>query len=432
MNIFSLLNERWIDSNHPFLINEDSKLFISDLIEAKTSNLENIKCGDIVVLIGDFNPISISTLFKLINIGAIIAPLTSDTISSHDYFFKQINPDWIIENNDLKKVNDLVNNHPLVNNLRDKSEFGFIFFSSGTGGKPKAILHSGKNLLKKYLKTSRPLKALNFLMFDHLGGINTFFHIVFNCGTIIGLKKRTIKEVLHLCEKHQVELLPTTPTFLRMLLLSELVPDKIPKSIKIISYGTELMDESTLKKLCVLLPNIEFRQTYGLSEFNAFRIKGESRGSLYFKFDTEEVQTKIIDDILYLKSKFAMLGYINANSPFDNDGWFKTNDIIEKKNNYIKIVGRDRDLINVGGLKFMAADVEKIALSNPIVANISIISKKNPITGNHVEAIVELKKNEEKNRLKIKKYFREKLPSHMMPQKISFDKIKISNRFKKK
>ena len=84
-----------------------------------------------------------------------------------------------------------------------------------------------------------------------------------------------------------------------------------------------------------------------------------------------------------------MLGYLNADSPFDSEGWYNTRDIVEEKNNFFKIVGRENDAINVGGFKFMASEVELKAINYPNVFQVKAYGKSNPITGQHVELIVE-------------------------------------------
>ena len=138
-------------------------------------------------------------------------------------------------------------------------------------------------------------------MFDHMGGINTLLHIIFNGGTIISPQKRNPEYILELIKKYNIELLPTTPTFLRMLLMSGMIPKDSPSCLKIITYGSEKMDESTLKTLCNLLPNVDFRQTYGLTEFSVLRLKSKSRNSLFFKIGGEGLETKVIENTLYLK-----------------------------------------------------------------------------------------------------------------------------------
>lgn len=55
-----------------------------------------------------------------------------------------------------------------------------------------------------------------------------------------------------------------------------------------------------------------------------------------------------MDGILQIKAKSAMLGYLNAPSPFTEDGWFITGDRVEVDGEYIRIMGRDSETINMG------------------------------------------------------------------------------------
>ena len=80
------------------------------------------------------------------------------------------------------------------------------------------------------------------------------------------------------------------------------------------------------------------------------------------KVGGEGVETRIINNVLEIRSQTRMLGYLNAVNPFDNEGWFNTKDIVEIDDDYLKITGRTTEVINVGGLKFMASEVERVAL----------------------------------------------------------------------
>ena len=269
------------------------------------------------------------------------------------------------------------------------------------------------------------------MLFDHIGGINTLFHTLFNKGLVVAPENRSIDSILEICKKYEIELLPTTPTFLRLLLLSGNVPKNIPRTLKIITYGTEKMDQPTLDNLCVSLPWIDFRQTYGMSELGILRIKSESRNSLFMKIGGEGIKTKVEGGILFIKSETKMLGYLNSPSPFDKNGWYKTNDFVDTKKDLYKITGRAGDTINVGGLKFLPSDVEKVTLSYPGVCFAMAIGRENPITGQHVELKVEISKENIVNKEDLKKYLKKNLQSHMVPRRIIFEKIKYSHRFKK-
>ena len=87
-----------------------------------------------------------------------------------------------------------------------------------------------------------------------------------------------------------------------------------------------------------------------------------------------------------------MLGYLNAPQPFDKDGWYNTNDIVETDGEYIKIVGRN-DVINVSGLKFMGSEVERVALNHSGIEFVKVEPKFNPITGQHVELSIQVGDN---------------------------------------
>ena len=168
-----------------------------------------------------------------------------------------------------------------------------------------------------------------------------------------------------------------------------------------------------------------------MSELGIVRVKSEARDSLYMKIGGEGVETRVIDGVLKIRSHSRMMGYLNAESPFDNEGWYDTKDIVEERDGYYKVTGRIGDVINVAGLKFMASDVERVALQFPNVSLVKAFGKNNPITGQHAEIRVEVTEGKEIDRIQFKSYMKNTLPSHMMPKKIVFDGVRIGHRFKK-
>ena len=125
------------------------------------------------------------------------------------------------------------------------------------------------------------------------------------------------------------------------------------------------------------------------------------------------------------------MGYLNAKQPFDEDGWYNTNDLVDRDGDYFRIVGRTSEVINVGGLKFMGSEVERVALDFDEVEFVKVSARNNPLTGQHVELAVQV---QDENNFPIEKYqhyLKRSLPSHMRPRKVTLSLINISNRFKR-
>jgi len=430
MSLLSLLAKHREDGDRPFLIADHGTLTMSDVMDKSSSHLDHIKPGQVVAIVGDFDSQSIADLITLIERRAVLVPLTAATRGDHEYFFETARVDWIVEEGHAaRRVH--TDEHPLLDELRRMGDPGLVLFSTGTTGRPKGILHNMSTFLMRF-ETPRPtLRTLAFLLFDHIGGINTLLHTMFNAGVVITPTDRSVSGVLETCREYQVEALPTTPTFLRMMLISGQVPDEVPDSIKIITYGTERMDQPTLNAMCDLLPKVDFRQTFGMSELGIVRVKSRARNSLFMRIGGEGVRTRVDDGVLKILSPTRMMGYLNAESPFDGDGWYDTKDVVEEDEGFIKVVGRTSDVINVGGLKFMASEVERVALDYPGVALVSVVSRENPITGQHIEMTVETVDGQSLDTLAMRAYLSTRLPEHMIPRRIANNRVSVGHRFKR-
>ncbi|MBF0200238.1 MAG: long-chain fatty acid--CoA ligase, partial [Desulfamplus sp.] len=175
-------------------------------------------------------------------------------------------------------------------------------------------------------------------------------------------------------------------------------------------------------------------QTYGLSEIGIVSSKSKAPDSLWVKIGGQGISYRIRDNILEIKTPSAMLGYLNAPSPFTEDGWFDTGDQVEVDGEYLRILGRKSEIINVGGEKVWPAEVENVLLSMPGVEDVAVTGRPNPITGQMVQARVKLRKSESLSdfRKRMRRYCREKLPPYKIPQQVILDSQGFhGGRFKK-
>jgi acyl-CoA synthetase (AMP-forming)/AMP-acid ligase II len=149
------------------------------------------------------------------------------------------------------------------------------------------------------------------------------------------------------------------------------------------------------------------------------------------KIGGEGVETRVVDGVLQIRSASRMLGYLNADSPFDVEGWYDTKDIVEERDGHYKVVGRVSDVINVGGLKFMASEVERVALTFPNVSLVKAVAKQNPITGQHVELSVQPTAPGEVDKEALMAFLKAQLQAHMVPKRIRLEHVPIGHRFKR-
>jgi acyl-CoA synthetase (AMP-forming)/AMP-acid ligase II len=227
-----------------------------------------------------------------------------------------------------------------------------------------------------------------------MGGVNTLLSILCNGGTAVTVGERSTETVCRAVQDHRVDLLPATPTFLNMLLISEAHRRFDLTSIEFISYGTEPMPAATLTALREVFPGVKFRQLYGLTELGILPTRTHADDALKVRLGGEGCEVKVVDGILRIRTETAMLGYLNAPSPFDEEGWFNTGDAVVQEGDYLRVLGRESELINVGGEKVFPAEVENAILQVENVRDAVVWGKSNPITGSIVAARVRLRQPE--------------------------------------
>jgi acyl-coenzyme A synthetase/AMP-(fatty) acid ligase len=402
--------------------------------------LSQIKQGEVISILSDYSFESIALLITLYKNKNIIVPITT-TIKSEikekieesytDKIIKIVNKNYLIEEHDL------IEKHQMIKNLQINSQSGLILFSSGSTGKPKAMIHNFDNLVEYYKdKKEKSFNMILFLMFDHIGGLNTLLNILSMGATMIIPENRNADDVCKLLQDYKIMVLPSSPTFLNLILMSKANEKYDLSNLRMITYGTEAMPESLLNRLKEAFPRVKFLQTFGTSETGIANTSSKSSNSTFMKIDDPELEYKIVDNELWLKSKTQVIGYLNSSmDSFTEDGWFKTGDLVETtEDGYIKIIGRNKEVINVGGEKVLPNEVESIVLEIPEIEDCMVYGESNMITGQTVVCDVVLKNELTQNEIKkiVRKFCKDKLDAYKVPTKVNIvDKTNFGDRFKK-
>jgi long-chain acyl-CoA synthetase len=411
---------------------------VLDKIDAWQARLarQGIGPGRVVSVEGDYTVETISAFLALTANRDVVIPLSRDSKVHAEAFLElgeveyRLFPDVRTDAVPTGRVAT----HELYCALRERAAPGLVLFSSGSTGKNKAAVHDLAKLLKKFQVPRHCYRTLVFLQLDHIGGVNTLFYTLSNGGAIIVAPDRSPDAVAAAIETHRVELLPTSPTFLNLLLLTGAHERHDLSSLSLITYGTETMPESTLRKVADAFPRAKLQQTYGLTEVGILRSKSRGQDSLWVRVGGEGYETKVVDGRLWVKAESAMLGYLNAPSPFDDDGFFDTGDRVEVDGEWLRILGRETEIINVGGSKVYPAEVEDILLQIDHVTDVAVHGEAHPLTGQVVVATVRLDREEPAQEFKVRmrNFCRDRLPSYKIPARVVFaDAPLYSERFKR-
>jgi acyl-CoA synthetase (AMP-forming)/AMP-acid ligase II len=379
--------------------------------------------GTVCAFLGDYSPGSIALIYALMRVGAVAVPFTEHvgnalpelmTIAGVELFARFDADDTAT----LDRVPAAVPND-LISGFGASGRPGLVVFSSGSTGTPKGILHDCERVLGKFVVERRGWRTILFLMLDHFGGLNTLLACAAYGGVAVCPEQRSPEAVCRAIEMGRADLLPTTPTFLNMILLSRPWDRFDVSSVRLITYGAEPMPEVTLRRVAAAFPLAQLKQTYGLSELGVLHSQSPDRTSLWLKVGGPGFETRVVNGVLHVRSSSSMVGYLNAPSPIDADGWMSTGDLVEERDGMIRVIGRLSEAINVGGQKVFPAEVETVLLEADNIAGAVVSGTAHALLGQAVTAKVSLVEPEEPSILssRLRRHCRERLAKFKVPMR---------------
>jgi acyl-coenzyme A synthetase/AMP-(fatty) acid ligase len=382
-----------------------------------------IGSGTVTGILSDYSPQVCALFIALMRAKAILTPLSFAAEKEMPSYLPIAGVQGLFRFNEADQFvfESFPHTHEneLIVSFRERQVPGLVVFTSGSTGKPKGILHDVERVMRKFTSLRDGWRTVLFLMIDHFGGFNTLLSTFAYLGTGLCVPGRSPHAVCETIQQSKATLLPTTPTFLNLLFASGSYREFDLSSIKLITYGTEVMPETTLEKVRSVFPNAQIKQTYGLSELSVLRSRSENDASLWVKVGGDGFEIKVVDGILWVRSEANMVGYLNAPSPFDADGWMCTGDQVEVKGEYIRFFGRKSEIINVGGQKVFPIEVESVLLQDSNVREATVFGFHHPLMGQVVHARISLytPENSDEMTVRLRKLCVSKLAKYKVPVK---------------
>jgi 2,3-dihydroxybenzoate-AMP ligase len=221
-------------------------------------------------------------------------------------------------------------------------------------------------------------------------GIQGYF---FNGGKVVLSPTTRPEEIFKLIEKHRCTHLKVVPALLVRLINDPAISRYDLSSLKLIQSGGQRMQPETRLRAQQLMPGAFVQENFGMSEGTLFFVRFDDPQEV--KLETcgrpicPDDEVKLIDDEgrevphgevgeLASRGPYTLRGYFgvpeyNARQ-FTPDGFYRSGDLMRRhpSGNYI-VEGRKKDLINRGGEKISAEEIENLILMHPAVQNVAIV-----------------------------------------------------------
>jgi len=307
----------------------------------------------------------------------------------------------------------------LDNIVLDPTDPAIFQLSGGTTGVPKLIPRSHND----YAYNSRTAAPVCGVTKDSVlllvipiahnlalacPGIQGYF---FAGGKVVLSASARPEDMFRLIEKHGVTHLKVVPALLIRLINSPAIGKFDLSTLEVIQSGGQRMQPEVRLRTKQLIPSVTVQENFGMSEGMLFFVRlddpEEVRLSTCGRPICPDDEVRLVDDDgrevapgevgeLTCRGPYTLRGYFgvpeyNAKQ-FTADGFYCSGDLmrLHPSGNYV-VEGRKKDLINRGGEKISAEEVENLILMHPAVQNVACVAMPDPNLGEKMCACVVLR-----------------------------------------
>ena len=337
----------------------------------------------------------------------------------------------------------------------NSEDLAWIFYTSGTTGKPKGAMWTHKTILRmimNYYADVYPLTPEDIVL--HVAplthGSGCYALPVFGKGAlnlILKMEKFNPELIFKVIEENRVTNIAfLTPTMINMLINSPYIDRYDLSSLRCIVYGGSPMYVEDLKRAIRKLGKV-FVQIYGQGEapmtISYLRreehivdgTEKEMARLMSAGIPRTDVEVKIFDENdrelssgqigeIVVRGDVVMKGYWNKpeeTAETLRGGWLHTGDLgMMDENGYLYIMDRKKDMIISGGMNIYPREIEEVILRHPAVYEVAVIGVPDPLWGESVKAIVVLREGAKVTEEEIINFCKEHMASFKKPKSVEF------------
>ena len=259
-----------------------------------------------------------------------------------------------------------------------------LILTTGTTGHQRGVRHEWDRLLRATQRIV-PAPDQRWLLaygLNQFGGLQILLHVLAARATLVFGESFQPKDALKASRDWEVTHASGTPTFWRFLLALIKSDGLDPPDFHQVTLGGEAVPTALLLQIRQMWPTAKISQIYGATEFGQnITVRDGLPGLPLSVLESEgDVQFRIVDGELHVRSRASMVGY-HGEEPIDPEHWRATGDLVEVVGDRVEFRGRRNDIINVGGVKVHPLPVEEQVSLVPGVAAARAFGRKNALTG---------------------------------------------------
>ena len=220
-------------------------------------------------------------------------------------------------------------------------------------------------------------------------------------------------DLFQLIQRHEVTHLKVVPALLIRLINDPSIGQYDLSSLRVIQSGGQRMQPEVRLRTRELIPSAFVQENFGMSEGMLFFVRPEDPEDVRLETCGRPIspddEVRLVDEEgrevapgevgeLTCRGPYTLRGYYGAPEynarQFTPDGFYRSGDLmrLDPSGNYV-VEGRKKDLVNRGGEKISAEEIENLILSHPSVQNIACVPIPDPNLGERMCACVILKRN---------------------------------------
>jgi 2,3-dihydroxybenzoate---[aryl-carrier protein] ligase len=220
------------------------------------------------------------------------------------------------------------------------------------------------------------------------------------------------EDIFALIERHRVTHVAVVPALLIRLINDPAINKFDLSSLRVIQSGGQRLQPEVRRRTKELIPRVTVQENFGMAEgmlmFVRFDDPDDVRMETVGRPLSPDDEVRLVDDEdrevapgevgeLLARGPYTLRGYFGAPEynarAFTSDGFYRSGDLMRRhpSGNYV-VEGRKKDLINRGGEKISAEEIENLILTHPAVQNVACVPMPDPVLGERMCAYVVLRR----------------------------------------